>query len=130
MLLIFVKCLHSYAIIHLLVCLYVLWDYVLAGRHENWIEFVVICILLEALVFALAGFTCPFTSWAIVLGDSTGTDYLSEVLYLDRINYVESYSVMAAIGLPLAGWRYGKSINQQAKRLNRQDAKNAKFKGK
>jgi hypothetical protein len=120
MLLIFVKCLHSYAIIHLLVCLYVLWDYVLAGRHEDWIEFVVICILLEALVFALAGFTCPFTSWAIVLGDSTGTDYLSELLYLERINYVESYSVMAAIGLPLAAWRYYKSLTQRRRETEAQ----------
>jgi hypothetical protein len=110
MLLFLVKILHSYAIIHLLICLYVLWDYVLAGRHERWIGFVVICIVLEGLVFALSGFTCPFTTWAIALGDSTGTDYLSEVLYLDRINYVESYSIMACLGLPLAAW---KSIRQR-----------------
>jgi hypothetical protein len=110
MLLFIVKVLHSYAIIHLMVCLYVLWDYALAGRHERWIGFAVICILLEALVFVISGFTCPFTTWAIALGDSYGTDYLSEVLYLDRINYVETYTVMAALGLPLAGWRYWKSV--------------------
>lgn len=114
MLLFLVKILHSYAIIHLLVCLYIVWDYGLTGRHERWLGFSVICIVLEALVFAISGFTCPFTTWAIALGDDTGTDYLSEALYLDQINYVGNYTIFALIGLALAA----KRLNAEKQREN------------
>jgi hypothetical protein len=113
MLLFLVKFTHSLIIIYLLICLYWLWEYALFGLHEHRVGWVVGSILLEAGVFALAGFNCPLSEWAIALGDSSGRDYFSDVFYLDRIDYVGNYAVFAAIGMALAGRRYRKSYQQK-----------------
>jgi hypothetical protein len=114
MLLFLVKFTHSLIIIYLLICLYWLWEYALFGLHERWVGWVVGSILLEAVVFVLAGFNCPLSEWALALGDSSGRDYFSDVFYLDRIDYVGNYAVFAAIGMVLAGRRYRKSCQRSA----------------
>jgi hypothetical protein len=112
MLLFLVKFTHSLIIIYLLICLYCLWEYALMGLYERWIGLIVGSILLEGLVFVLAGFNCPLSEWAIALGDSSGKDYFSDVFRLDRVDYVGNYAVFAAIGMVLAGRRYLRSLSQ------------------
>jgi hypothetical protein len=120
MLLFLVKFGHSLIILYLLLCLYWLWEYALYGLHERWIGWVVGSILLEAVVFALSGFNCPLSDWAIALGDSSGKDYFSDVFRLDRVEYVGNYAAFAAIGLVLAGWRYKKSLTQRNRGTEKQ----------
>jgi hypothetical protein len=109
MLLFLVKFSHSLVILYMLLCLYWLWEYALYGLHERWIGWIVASILLEAVVFAISGFDCPLSKWAIALGDSSGLDYFSDVFRLNRVDYVGNYAAFAAIGMALAGRRYRKS---------------------
>jgi hypothetical protein len=120
MLLFLVKFGHSLIIVYLLLCLYWLWEYALYGLHERWIGWVVGSILLEALVFALSGFNCPLSDWAIALGDSSGKDYFSDVFRLDRVDYVGNYAAFAALGMGLAGRRYWKSSSQRRRGTEKQ----------
>jgi hypothetical protein len=120
MLLFLVKFSHSLVIIYMLFCLYWLWEYALYGLHERWIGWIVASILLEAVVFALSGFDCPLSQWAIALGDSSGLDYLSDVFRLNRVDYVGNYAAFAAIGMLLAGKRFLKSSTQRRREAEKQ----------
>ena len=113
MLLFLVKFSHSLVILYMLLCLYWLWEYALYGLRERWIGWIVGSILLEAVVFALSGFNCPLSDWAIALGDSSGKDYFSDIFRLDRVDYVGNYAAFAVIGMLLAGRRYKKSLSQR-----------------
>lgn len=101
-----VKLLHTAAVLYLLLCLAVIWQYALTGLYRRWLGLAIASVLLEGAVYVGWGFRCPLTDWAIALGDDTGADLIQEWLLIGPNQYVPSYALFFAVGTLLAGKRY------------------------
>lgn len=106
MFLFIIKFIHSIILVYMLGCLYLMWQYGLAGLYKRWMPLALGSIMLEGLVFWAYGMNCPLTEWAIALGDETGSDLLMDILFDVPINIVPSYIISFVVGLCFAGWRF------------------------
>jgi len=106
MLLFLVKFIHSVIVIYMLACLFVIWQYGLNDLYVEWLKLAFASILLEAIVYAVFGFHCPLTEWAVALGDDTGADFIGELFLLGNVNFVSSFAIFFTGGTMLAIWRY------------------------
>lgn len=117
MLLFSVKLLHSFVIIYLLICLYVVWMFALHGFYRRWLVPAIGSFVLEAIVWIGSGWRCPLTDWAIALGDDDGTDLLMDLLLVQPVNYEGSYVAFFLVGTALSLWRIVKIENHSWRSL-------------
>lgn len=90
----------------MMLCLYVIWHYALTGILTRYLKWAFLSIIAEGIVFIAWGFECPLTIWALDLGDSTGADWLSDVLHLEYVQYTRNFAIFFFIGAILAIRRY------------------------
>ncbi len=83
----------------MLFCIGFIWHYALTGLYERWLVYAIGAVLLEGVVWIAYGMRCPLTDWAIALGDDTGADLLSEIVFIEPVNTVPQYAVVFALGL-------------------------------
>ena len=106
MLLFIIKFTHSLILLYMLGCLYIIWQFGLAGLYLRWLPVAIGSILLEGLVWFANGMRCPLTEWAMALGDESGADLLSDIILVQPVNVVSGYATFFVLGLCLAGWRF------------------------
>ncbi|MGB7337593.1 MAG: hypothetical protein WBC91_01785 [Phototrophicaceae bacterium] len=121
-----IKFVHSLIIIYMMLCLYSIWHYAITGIPHPFVPWAIASVIGEAIVFIIYGWECPLTRWAIQLGDDTGADFLSELLYLEQVEFTSNYAIFCILGIMLAGRRFIiQNTNQQKDNYRPYDNQNA-----
>jgi len=105
MLLFAIKLLHSLILLYLLTCVGLIWHYGLTGQYEQWLWLAIGSVLLEGIIWLAYGMRCPLTEWAVALGDETGADLLSDLIFPEPVNNMPAYVICFMIGIFAAGAR-------------------------
>lgn len=111
-----IKLVHSLIIIYMMLCLYSIWQYAVTGIPHPFVPWALVSIIAEGVVFIVYGWECPLTLWAIALGDDTGADFLSDILYLEQVDFATNYAIFAIVGMILAFRRYRVQPTHQQQR--------------
>lgn len=100
---IFVKALHSLAVIVFAFAAVYLMYCGITGHRDGWMVAALIAVAVEAVAYLSFGVKCPLTMLARWLGDDGGHDYLFEwLLGRQRIWMVSrSLALLAAVGVLL-----------------------------
>lgn len=100
---VFVKALHSLAVIIFAVAAVYLMYCGVTGHRDGWMVTALIAVAVEAVAYLSFGVKCPLTMLARWLGDDGGHDYLFEwLLGRERIWLVSrSLALLAAVGVLL-----------------------------
>lgn len=98
MLLWLIKCAHSMIIGYMMLCLYFVWEYALTGFRRRFTVWAFLSIVAEGIVFIAWGWDCPLTIWAQQLGDTSGADLVSEMLYLEQVQYTNNFALFFLVG--------------------------------
>lgn len=98
---IFVKAIHSLAVIAMASAAIYLMYCAVTGRRDALVVWSLLMIGIEAVVYATFGKRCPLTILARNLGDEGGHDYLFEwILGTKRIKYVaRTLALLSVIGV-------------------------------
>lgn len=100
---IFVKAIHSLAVVVFAAAAVYLMYCGLTGRRDVWMVTALVAVAIETAVYLGFGVKCPLTMLARWLGDDGGHDYLFEwLLGRERIGLVSrSLGLLAAVGVTL-----------------------------
>jgi hypothetical protein len=98
---VFVKAIHSVAVIAMASAAIYLMYCAVTGRRDALVVWSLVMIGVEAVVYATFGKRCPLTILARNLGDEGGHDYLFEwILGTSRIKYVaRTLALLSVIGV-------------------------------
>ncbi|MEM9952071.1 MAG: hypothetical protein AAF846_10745 [Chloroflexota bacterium] len=106
MMLFTIKLVHSLIIIYMMFCLYAIWQYALTGIERPFTRWAFVSVIAEGIVFIAYGWECPLTIWALNLGDDTGSDLLSDWLYLEEVDFTTNFAIFFGIGTVLSIRQY------------------------
>lgn len=100
---IFVKALHSLAVLVFAVAAFYLMYCGITGHRDAWMVAALVAVAVETVAYLGFGVKCPLTMLARWLGDDGGHDYLFEwLLGRERIWLVSrSLALLAAVGVAL-----------------------------
>lgn len=100
---IFVKALHSVAVLVFGVAAFYLMYCGVTGHRDGWMVAALVAVAVETVAYLSFGVKCPLTMLARWLGDDGGHDYLFEwLLGRERIWLVSrSLALLAAVGVTL-----------------------------
>ncbi|HZJ10800.1 MAG TPA: hypothetical protein VFD39_13965 [Trueperaceae bacterium] len=98
---IFVKAIHSLAVVAMGSAAFYLMYCAISGRRDVFTVLALVMIGVEAVIYATFGRKCPLTILARNLGDDGGHDYLFEwILGTTRIKYVaRTLALLSVVGV-------------------------------
>ncbi|MCA9912105.1 MAG: hypothetical protein KC496_02095 [Anaerolineae bacterium] len=101
-----VKFLHTLVFLFMSACIFYMLYCGITGEITPLLWFAIGATLLETAVYALNGFRCPMTEWALRYGDSSGDDFIADIFLPKWFTpYITPIcGGLMVIGLILIGW--------------------------